>query len=252
MSTFFASVSKVTEKVTQKVVSLVPFTHGRRKSKNNSSFLSDPPCNFGTPPPDPTRAREGAHTSFSPTLFLAFCRWSWKGLLACSFTKKLQICIEIITALVKLKRKTMLMILRDTRNLMQKCSCFPSPSLMTLAAGGRERSKSNRLPSFLFLRRRAKAAQTSFFIPPPPLLSYSSILTPPALLLFGYHGTEEEEEAREAHAADSPTFISIQPSALPKKCTVRMSKRFVCTCSKYLIFIEAFCNIPSWIHYNRP
>ena len=60
----------------------------------------------------------------------------------------------------------MLMLLRDTRNLMQKCSCFPSPSLMTLAAGERERSKSNRLPSLLFLRRRAKAAQTSFFIPP--------------------------------------------------------------------------------------
>ena len=66
----------------------------------------------------------------------------------------------------------MLMLLRDTRNLMQKCSCFPSPSLMTLAAGERERSKSNRLPSLLFLRRRAKAAQTSFFIPP-PLLSYT-------------------------------------------------------------------------------
>ena len=70
---FFASVSKVTEKVSPKVVSLVPFTHGRRKSeksKNNSSFLSDPPCNFGTLRPTP-HEREREHTHPFPLLFFS-------------------------------------------------------------------------------------------------------------------------------------------------------------------------------------
>ncbi len=83
----------------------------------------------------------------------------------------------------------MLMLLRDTRNSMQKCSCFPSPSLMTLAAGERERSKSNRLPSFLFLRRRAKAAQTSFFIPPSsPLLLLNSHSPSTAFVWISWNG----------------------------------------------------------------
>ncbi len=83
----------------------------------------------------------------------------------------------------------MLMLLRDTRNLMQKCSCFPSPSLMTLAAGERERSKSNRLPSLLFLRRRAKAAQTSFFIPPSsPLLLLNSHSPSTAFVWISWNG----------------------------------------------------------------